>query len=115
VAEPLKPSDVILAVPPLCACFGRAEREFAASLIVRACQVLGDKWQPIEPKQIGEVLEADVAAKTEPFASLTFNPVFRPDVWGLVEKGFARWTGEPGRTIELTEAGIAGLEKWRKP
>ena len=71
-----RPSDVYLGVPPLVGTMGHAEREFAAALIVRACQVNGDAWHPIEPAELGRVIKADIAAGTEPIASLNHNPFF---------------------------------------
>lgn len=116
---PFKPSDVDLrgSFPPLVGTMERAELEMAASLLVRACQVRGDAWQPVSPMQIGIVINDDLAAKCEPFYSLNQNPFFRPDFWKLAEKGFARFTAEgKGAPIELTEAGIERLRRWaRKP
>lgn len=114
--DPFRPSQVVLAVPPLCGTMGHAEREFAASLIVRACQARGDAWQPIDLKTLGEVLGDDLAAKVEPWASLNRNPFFRPDFRELADGTFGRWTGEPGESaIELTPAGVEALRRWVRP
>ena len=109
----MKPSDVVLCVPPLTATLGRSEREHAAALIVRACQELGDKWQAVSPRQVGEVLRADVAAGRQPFASLGVNPFFRPDVHDLVAKGFA--TMREDKAVELTEKALEAIAKWARP
>lgn len=107
------PSQVYLAAIPLCATMGRAESEFAAALIVRTCQLLGDEWRSVSPRQIGEMLRDDLEAKREPMASLSHNPFFRPDVWELVSRGFAQWIGEPGKSpVELTDCGLERLRPW---
>lgn len=112
-AHPFRPSQVHLAVPPLCGTMKHAEREFAAALIVRACQVLGDTWQPITIEQLSEVLKADKAASVEPVTSLFRNPFFRPNFWELADGAFGRWLGEAGASaIELTADGVAALQRW---
>ncbi len=108
------PSQVQLVVPPLAGTMGRAEVEFAAALIVRACQVLGDRWQPISWKQSVEAFKADRDAGRE-FGRLMENPVFRPDAYDLVKRGFAQWgstrSGE-GDTVELTDKGFECMRRW---
>ena len=99
-------------MPPLAATMGKAEAEHAAALIVRACQVNGDAWQPCTWAQIKAAVQADVDSKTAPFDNLIHNPFFRPDVYDLVARGFARWT-EP-QVVELTAAGLAKLTTWVK-
>lgn len=112
-AEVYAPSRVSLVVPPLVGTMESAEREFAAALIVRACQALGDQWNPVEFQELGTVIKADVEAKTEPLFSLNRNPFFRPDFWKLADGKYGRWTGTPGESaIELTELGIAALKRW---
>lgn len=114
-----KPSDVDLngSFPPLIDTLGQTELEMAASMLVRACAVRGDSWQPISPQQLGIVILDDVAAQREPFFSLKPNPFFNPDFHGLAKKGFARFTASgAGAPIELTPEGIERLRKWaRKP
>lgn len=113
MSAPFRPSQVQLIVPPLCGTMEKAEREFAAALFVRACQVLGDEWKPVALQDLGAVIKADLEAKREPLASLSRNPFFRPDFWKLAEGTFGRWTGEPGQSaIELTEHGIESLRRW---
>lgn len=106
-----KPSQVFLG-QLLVASFGRAEREAAALLFVRACQVNGDEWQALTPRTVGEAIRADLDAGREPLASLNRNPFFRPDFWSLVAEGFARWTGDAGGPLELTGKGLEALRRW---
>lgn len=109
----IKPSDVDLSFPHFVGCCSHAEAEFALGLYVRACQVHGDRWQPIQPEQCGEVLKRDREAGREPFAKLTQNPFWFPDFHDLVGRGFARWLGEnEGAPVELTDAGFAAVDKW---
>jgi len=112
----VKPSDVVLNhIPPLVGTLGRSESEAAAALLVRACQVRGDKWAPVAAEDLGETLSADLDARVEPWASLDRNPFFRPDFWALVEEGNARFTGEAGKSpIEFTEQGIEKLRRWAR-
>jgi hypothetical protein len=114
MADPtFKPSQVFLnTVPPLTGTMGRSEREHAAAILVRVCQVKGDAWQAVTPKILGEVLRADLAAQVEPWHSLNANPFFRPDFHELVDAGFARWGEDEGKPIELTELGIESLRRW---
>jgi hypothetical protein len=106
------PSGIALVGVPLVGALGKAEIEHAAALIIRVCQVRGDKWQPVDAEAIGDVLRAEVDAKNEPFCSLVRNPFFRPDVWALIEKGFGRWTAEPGGAVELTQQAFDALARW---
>ena len=111
--HPYAPSQVALIVPPLVGTMESAQREFAATLVVRACQSLGDTWAPVKPEDIGKVIVADIEAKREPIYSLNRNPFFRPDFWKLADGKYGRWTGAPGESaIELTELGIRSLERW---
>lgn len=111
----MKPSDIYLDPgAPLVSTMGRAEIEHAATLLVRACQALGDEWQPIMAKQVGEVMKADIEAGVEPIKSLARNPFFRPDFHELVARGFAQGDLANHGPIALTEKGIATLARWRK-
>lgn len=108
-----RPSQVLLAGLPLCNTMGKAEIEFAAALIVRACQALGDVWQPVTLEEVARVIKQDVDQAREPFTSLMRNPFFKPEFWLLVERGFAKWLGEPGESaLELTEGGRHALRRW---
>lgn len=109
-----KPSDVVLAAGcPLVGTLGHAEMEHAALLIIRACQVLGDAWQDVTPKQIGEVLRADLDANVEPVASLSRNPFFRPmpGFRELVEKGFATCDLENNGPMQLADVALDRIAK----
>ncbi len=107
-----KPSDVILVGIPLTGTMGRAEAEAMATLLVRTCQVQGNAWQNVEPRAIGEVIQADLAAEREPLHSLNRNPFFRPDPHELVRRGFAEWAGGEGKSLRFTPAGLERLRKW---
>jgi len=111
----VKPSDILLIVPPLCATFGRTENEVAAALIVRACQVAGDQWAPVKWSTAVDVLKADHEAGRE-FGMMMVNPFCRPDMFALVDGGFARWI-EKGREVEFTEAGLSRIatSRWLMP
>jgi hypothetical protein len=108
-----KPSDVNLcsSFPPLVGTMGRTEAECAAALLVRACQVLGDAWQDVETRTLGEVIKADLEAKREPVHSMNRNPFCRPDAYDLVKRGCAEWVGEPGKVLRFTPQGLDGLRK----
>ncbi len=114
-----KPSDVNLlgSFPPLVGTMGRSEREAAAALIVRTCQVNGDIWAPVMPLDCGKMLEADIEARAEPFYTLNRNPVFRPDVNDLVSAGYASWFNGsfPKGGVEFTSKGLAALLRWVTP
>lgn len=111
----IKPSEVVLGPDvPLVGTLGKAEFEHAAAMLVRACQVLGDKWQPVDPDEGIEVFRKDVEAKTAPWVHLNTNPFFQPDFRGLVEAGFANWTGPNKLSIELNEKAITAFYKWVK-
>lgn len=109
------PSEVVLHAIPLVGTLGRTEREMAAALIVRACQVNGDTWQPVTPKMIREMLERDAADGVEPMASLNRNPFARPNFWELVAEGYA--SGDPAKhePLALTEKALAKIRKYRRP
>lgn len=111
------PNDIrLIDATPLVGCCGRAEVEQAVALIVRACQVMGNRWQPVAWPDIQKVLRADIEAKTPPFAWLVRNPFFNPDVHDAIRGGFARWTtaDEGGGPVELTPACLAAIERWAK-
>lgn len=107
-----KPSQVAVVGVPFVATFGNSETEWAAAIIVRACEFHGDRWQALKWSQIQEALRADVTNKREPFVKLLENPFFRPDVHKLIAGGFARWTNGVNSTVEFTDAGLERLTKW---
>jgi hypothetical protein len=98
---------------PFVAGFGQTEREVAAALLVRTCAVRGDQRQAVSWEEAIEVLKADVAAKIEPLYGWCTSPMIRPDVYQLVEKGFARWVGVRER-IEFTAKGFDVLRDFVK-
>jgi hypothetical protein len=87
---------------PLVATMGRAEREQAATLIVRTCVREGDTWAPVTPQQIGATIKADLEEQIDPLYSLRENPFFKPDFRDLAEHGYASCTFETGAPLELT-------------
>lgn len=105
------PSAVYLdSGPPLCATMGRSEREYAAALLVWACQQKGDRWRPVNTTELEEMLFAARMLGREPVSSWLRNPFMKPDMRELADHGFARWLDD--HTIELTEAGIERLRRW---
>lgn len=107
-----KPSEVILVVPPLVATMGHAGSQHAASLLVLGCQFHGDTWGPMSSRQVGEAIKWALEEKREPWPSLNRNPFFKPDIYELVSKGFARWTEEDGGTVAFTDEGLERLRRW---
>lgn len=108
----MKPSDIVLTGVPLTATMGRSEREHAAALLVRCCQVNGDEWQAVSPRMIGEAIKADVDGKITPMNSWARNPFFNPDFLDLADKGFAIM-GDDNR-IAFTESGFAAMARWTR-
>lgn len=108
------PSRIHLAIPPLTATLGSAELEHAAALLVRYCQIRGDRWQAVHWDDLELALREDLAAKIEPMWSLLRNPFFSPQFDALVEKQWAAWHGTPGvGELELAPRAIAlFVEKW---
>ena len=110
------PSQIVLRAPlPLTDTMGRAEREVAAALIVRTCHVHGDKWQPVTPRMIGEVIKQDLDDGTEPFKTMNLYPFARPDFRDLIKAGYGEGGGEGGQPIALTEKGLLAIQKWARP
>ena len=113
-APPLpKPSEISLrrTYPPLADTLGKSEFETMAAVLVRACEVHGDRWQPLSPEQVAKVIAADVEAKRNPIASMNENPFLRPDLPGLVASGHAHWVGGAFERVELTEDAFRLLAK----
>lgn len=107
------PSQVVLGTPPLTATMGKSEVEFAAALLVRVCHARGDVWAAQSPRDVQDVLGADIASNRDPVARWNGNPFLRPDFRRLVEGGYARWTGEAGSSpLEFTEKGLTALLRW---
>lgn len=96
------PSDVVLAeVNPLGGTLGRVEREVAAALLVRVCQLRG-RFGPVERADVEDLIATgDSWTKT-----LLGNPFQNPSFDELVERGFARVVTEEPLTLELTETAL---------
>lgn len=109
-----KPSDVVLRIMPLVGTMKKAEVEFAAALLVRACVRNNDSWAPILPKEMGEAIKQDLDEKIEPLFSLNQNPIFRPDLHMLIERGFAEVVGGDKNRgpLQFTQVGFDAMSKW---
>lgn len=115
--DSFRPSDVVIVgALPFTGTLNHVEREVAAALIVRVCQVEGDRWQSVALAQIVATFEADIAAQREPWATMNRNPFLPPPGFDeLVAHGFAGWTGDRER-IELTAAALDAIaRRWRRP
>lgn len=113
-----KPSQVVLTMPPLTACFGKTEAECAAAMLVWACQQLGDERQRLSLKVLGATLDAALKADPvpEPVRSWGRNPFFRPDFDRLTSDGYidrSEIDGENGYV--LTPRFFERLAKWVQP
>jgi hypothetical protein len=96
------PSHVMLTeVNPLAGTMGRSEREVAAALLVRVCQLRG-RFAPVRLAEVEDLIATGDAWTTH----LLSNPWQTPNFDELVERGFARVTEEEPLTIELTETGL---------
>lgn len=108
-----KPSEVVLTGVPLGACFGKAEAEWAAAILVWACRELGDGWQVVPAKTLGRLLRGAVMARIEPVSGWGRNPFFALDWERLVLDGFVLRTGLEGdHSLEFTELGLSRLTRW---
>lgn len=108
-------SQVVLGTPPLGACFNKCEAECAAALLVWACQQLGDKWQRLPLRSIGEAMHVAMSAEPipEPIKSWNRNPFFRPDFDLLTSGGFIEQSevdGEKGYV--LTPLFFERITRW---
>ncbi len=107
---------LVIRPTPLPGTFGKAELEQAAAMLVRTLQVHDRESSPVLPKEIGTMLDAELAAaKTAGKRHPWDHPFFRPNFDGLIEQGFARWVEVDGlsghaRPIEFTESGLARLK-----
>ena len=114
----MKPSDIDLTThfPPLIATLDKTEYEVAAAIIIRACVVHGDRWQPVSYKMIRDVLVQDMENRVEPILSISTNPFALPDFVGLKTK-WATSTEEPKgtMTMSLTEQAIRRIGEKHGP
>jgi len=108
-----KPSQVHLGGVPLGACFGKAEAEWAAALLVWACRELGDEWQVVPAKTLGALMRNAAMGRLQPVSDWARNPFFDTD-WGrLVNEGFVERTGLEGdHRLAFTELGLSRLTRW---
>jgi hypothetical protein len=106
-----KPSEVVLAMPPLTACFKKIEAEYAAALLVWYMSRTGDAWQSVTPQQLGNLMGSalDKLPIPEPVASWNRKPFFRPDFARLISDGFVV-KGDEG--LAFTELGLNRLRTW---
>jgi hypothetical protein len=110
------PSQVMLSSSPLVGTMDNSEREFAAALLVRACQVLGDAWKPVELRDLGQVMKSDVDQGHEPLTSFKANSFFNPNFDLFADGVYGRWLGVPRESaLEFTERGIEALRRWVTP
>ena len=92
-------------LPPLCATFGRSEREAAATIMVATMTKKDDLWGPVSGREMHAALMADDELK-----QLAQNPFWRPDFADLAIQGFARYVEFPGNWgVEFTAAGVDRL------
>lgn len=111
----MKPSDIVLSMPPLTACFKKTEAECAAAMLVWYCQTHGDEWKPVTPKELGEALKESMGV--EPVKSWSTNPFFDPDMVRLGLDGFITpIDGTFNQPLAFTELGLEQLRKshWNK-
>lgn len=113
-----KPSQVVLTMPPLTACFRKTEAECAAAILVWACQQLGDEWQHLSCKTLSDTLGEALAANPvpEPVRTWGRNPFFRPDFARLTSDGFIEQSeidGEKGYL--MTPRFFEQLAPWVRP
>jgi hypothetical protein len=98
----IKPSQIVLFIPPLVGTLGRSELEAAAAVMVSYLAEHGDEWEPIPAKGLGEWLHS--LANTDHFVTLLLrNPFVRTDF------SFAEGTEEktiPQEAIDLI------VKKW---
>jgi hypothetical protein len=108
------PSAIRILVPPFVGTLGSAELEHAAALLVRACQVRGDRWQPMLYEEMEEALRDDVSQGRGPLCRFLQSPFLSPDFARLVEGQWAAWHGEPGKgKLELAPRTIMAIAaKW---
>lgn len=104
----MKPSDVNLDTPtPLVGALGRAELEWAAGLLVLACQDKG-AWVACTE------LDIHAAAERSPCRWIrAIGVVVHPDFRGLAHRGWVSLTEEGEPRIAFTPAGLAKLEASR--
>lgn len=118
----MKPSEVFLnggRGHPFPDTFGSADLEVAVAMLVAACALYEDHWQPVTVPMIGKAIELNLRYGRQPWITLNRSPAApRPKFNELAEKGFARFTeSERSRSpIELTERALDLLRsRWWRP
>jgi len=117
----MKPSEVLLdgGGMPFPDTFGRTDFEMAAAMIVTACALYDDKWQPVSGPQIAFALTQNIKAARQPWAALRLNPARpTPSFMALADKGYARFTESDRERspIELTDKALDIIRaKWFRP
>lgn len=104
-----KPSQVRLGPVPLVATMGKAEVELAAAYVVRACVVLGDKWQAVPLDELIRITTEDFHERREPMRTWGSNPFVKPLPGLMVERGFAT---KADSKVEFTPQGLAALKRY---
>jgi hypothetical protein len=98
---------------PLMMTLKRAETEFALAMLVRACQVHGDRWQALT---FGEVKSA-MLLDPGPLRPFLANPFLHPDFNDLVQRHAALWVdedGDTGKALALTDTGLEVLRPFAR-
>lgn len=116
MASQMKPEHIIVSGPtPLTACFGKAEAEQAAVLLLLGMQAAGT-WDSVSLQQIKAHLRVLCDSNTAGggnFARWLKNPFFQPDIDLLITGGFAEWVGNETegrkRPVRFTATGLAAL------
>ncbi|MDP2275263.1 MAG: hypothetical protein Q8K32_31245 [Archangium sp.] len=116
----MRPSDVVLRLPPLTGTFGRAEVEHTAALLIFCCWQLGDAWQPIGIEHIEGLMKQALshtlpAPLGEPWLrSFMTNPFIITSPGSLLQH--PEWFTAHGVGEEtlfgFTELGLEHLRTW---
>jgi hypothetical protein len=107
-----KPSEVVLGMPPLTACFNKTEAECAAAMLVWYMSNTGDAWQSVTLQKLAKLMRSALDEKPipEPVASWNRNLFFRPDFARLISDGFV--SKGDNEEIVFTELGLSRLRSW---
>lgn len=116
----IRPEDVFIErTPPLTGVFGKTEREVAAAFMLMAYRFHNKKWQEsVMPKEIGAAMRDKIvdikAGVTEEGYEWMGNPFCRPDVYGLVADGFAKFGNEDHDwmkcSVQFTHLGLMVMQ-----
>ncbi len=118
----MRPSEVFLnggAGFPFPQTFEEPDLAITVAMIVCACAMYGDTWQPVTSPMIMLSVGKNVRARREPWQSLEVNrTATNPNFYKLAEKGYARFTqSDKSRSpIELTSKTLDILRRlWWRP